>query len=138
MTFNQKPDHNNSVLPPYPQGHDFYGPFVEETLTDGWCYGSITEFIDSDRDEGCVSGDGFVVAPDGCYCGLVWSVDFPEPFEILRGPSREKCWAVLEVKFLKTVYSVQDLVDNFHSILPLLIEMHTEFHDRSFARANSP
>ncbi len=67
-------------LPPYPAGHKYYGPFVPETLIDGWCYGAITEFLEPDNPCGCDSGDGFVVAPDGSYCGLVWWTECPWEF----------------------------------------------------------
>jgi len=26
----------SNQFPPYPEGHDYYGPFAEETLTDGF------------------------------------------------------------------------------------------------------
>jgi len=107
-------------LPPYPEGHKYYGPYVEETLTDGWCYGSITEFLRPDLMGGCDSGDGFVVAPDGSYCGLVWSVDCPWEFEQIAGPRREKCWGVFEVRFPKAISTVVDLVAGFRHVLPQL------------------
>lgn len=109
-----------SVLPPYPQGHPYYGPLVEETLTDGWCYGAITEYFEPERAEGCESGDGFVVAPDGSYCGLVWWTACPFEFELIEGPRRENFWGVFEVRFPKAVRSTQDLVDNFRQVLPAL------------------
>src|SRR5207247_11194706 len=52
-----------------PAYHGF--PLVPETMTDGWCLGTITEYIDVD---GCDSGDAYVVAPDGSRAGLVWDV----------------------------------------------------------------
>ena len=76
----------NGPPPPYPEGHKHYGPFVAETLTDGWCYGVITEFLRPDLPGGCDSGDGFVVAPDGSYCGLVWWRDCPWASKRIRAP----------------------------------------------------
>ena len=47
-----------------PQGSPVYHgfPVLDESDTDGWRLGVITEFEDP---EGCGSGDVFVVAPDG-------------------------------------------------------------------------
>jgi hypothetical protein len=93
---------------------------VEETLTNGWCYGAITEFLEPNKPEGCDSGDGFVVAPDGSYCGLVWWMDCPWEVTQIEGPRREKFWGTFEVRFPKAVFSVQDLVENFRRVLPAL------------------
>src|SRR5262249_52458442 len=106
--------------PPYPAGHKYYGPFVEETLTHGWCYGAITEFIEPDKPEGCDSGDGFVAAPDGSYCGLVWWTECPWEFEQIEGPRREKFWGVFDVGFRRPVFAVGDWVENFGHVLPAL------------------
>ena len=108
------------VLPPYPQGHSYYGPFVEETLTDGWCYGAITEYLPECGQEFCGSGDGFAVAPDGTYCGLVWWTDCPWEFEQIEGPRSERFWGIFELRFPKPIRSTQDLVDNFRHVLPTL------------------
>ena len=67
---------SSSELPAFlsrPEGAPVYHGFVlvEETRTDGWCFGAITAF---EEPEGCKAGDGFVVAPDGSRAGLVWEV----------------------------------------------------------------
>lgn len=41
-----------------PVYHGF--PIVPETMTDGWCLGTIIEYLDP---EGCDSGDAYVVTP---------------------------------------------------------------------------
>src|ERR1041384_8772115 len=79
----QDPDAESSdpELPAFlapPEGAPVYHGFglIEETRTDGWCYGAITAF-DEDPN-GCEDGDGFVVAPDATRAGLIWDVgDFP-------------------------------------------------------------
>ncbi len=119
-------------LPVYPDGHNYYGPFVEEALTDGWCYGTITEFLRPDLVGGCDSGDGFVVAPNGDYCGLVWWVECPWEFEQIAGPRGDKFWGIFEVRFLKRILTVRDLVENFRHILPALKASHDQW------RANGP
>ncbi len=115
-------------LPRYPAGHEYYGPFVAGTLTDGWCYGAITEFLEPDTPEGCASGDGFVVAPDGSYCGLVWWTECPWEFKQIEGPRGERFWGIFEVRFPKPVNSVADLVDNFRAILPALQQSYEHWH----------
>jgi hypothetical protein len=121
----------SNKLPPYPEGHKYYGSYVEETLTDGWCYGAITEFLEPDKPEGSDSGDGFVVAPDGSYCGLVWSTDCPWEFEQIEGPRRDKFWGVFEVRFPKPVRSLADLVDDFRHVLPGLRESYKRWLARA-------
>ena len=108
----------NSNLPPYPEGHEYYGPFVEETLTNGWCYGLITQNPCPDHPDGCISGDGFVVAPDGCYAGLMWWAECPWEFEQINEPEGEKFFGVFEVRFTLPVRSEADLAANFRAVLP--------------------
>ena len=98
----------------------YYGfPLVEETRTDGWCFGAITAFEDPD---GCDCGDGYVVAPDGSRAGLVWEVgEFP--VREVCGPDDGR-WGVYAVWFPKVVRSVEDLVECFRSVLPELQRIH--------------
>ena len=110
----------NARLPPYPEGHEFYGPFVHATLTDGWCYGAITQSPCRDHSEGCVSGDGFVVAPDGCYAGLVWWTDCPWECKQIGEPKTDKFFGIFEVKFSRPVRTEADLTENFRVLLPRL------------------
>jgi hypothetical protein len=100
-----------------PNGAAVYHGFnlVDETRTDGWCFGAITEFEDA---EGCDWGDGFVVAPDGRRAGIVWEVgegDIP-----LVAPPEESRWGVYAVWFPRMVRTVDDLVFNFRQVLPEL------------------
>lgn len=104
-----------------PEGAPVYHgfPLVEETRTDGWCFGAITAFEDP---EGSDYGDGFVVAPDGSRAGLMWAVgDFP--IRETLAPD-ERRWGVYEVAFPKLVRTVEDLVDCFRSVLPDLQRIH--------------
>jgi hypothetical protein len=96
-------------------------PLIEETRTDGWCYGAITEFIDS---AGCTNGDGFVVAPDGSRAGIVWSVgSFASKRVCKPEPSR---WGVYSVAFPHPIRTVDDLVDGFRAVLPELKAAYAE------------
>ena len=108
----------DSSLPAFllrPEGalayHGF--PIVQVTCADGWCFGAITDFDDAD---GCDSGDGYVVAPDGSRAGLVWDVGH-EPTQQIVPPDEER-WGVYAVWFPRIVTCVDDLIFNFRSVLP--------------------
>ncbi len=116
----------NPELPGFlarPEGAPVYHGFgvVEETETDGWFFGAITEFIDPD---GCESGDGFVVAPDGSRAGIVWEVGKQDMQEIL--PPDEGRWGVYAVWFPRKVQTIDDLVFNFRHVLPDLQRKYVE------------
>jgi hypothetical protein len=121
-------------LPPYPESHAHYGPLVAETLTEGWCYGAITRLIHPGRPDGVDSGDGFVVAPDGSYCGLVWWTQCPWEFESIGGPRRDRFWGLFEARFRKPVRAMPDLVENFRSLLPALQDSYRQWRESTVAR----
>jgi hypothetical protein len=106
-----------------PEGAPVYHGFglVEETRTDGWCFGAITEFEDPN---GCESGDGFVVAPDGSRAGIVWEVGTQAMQEVL--PPDDGRWGVYAVWFPRVVKTVDDLVFNFRHVLPELKKKYEE------------
>ena len=93
-----------------PVYHGF--PLIEETRTEGWCYGAITEFED---DQGCEFGDGFVQAPDGSRAGLVWSVGNFETKQLCT-PDVDR-WGVYEIAFPKPTRTLEDLISCFRVIL---------------------
>jgi hypothetical protein len=107
------------VAPPAgaPVYHGF--PLVEETRTDGWCYGEITE---SREPDGCTEGDGFVVAPDGSRAGLVWAVGKFETQEL--SPPDARRWGVYSIAFPRRVRTTADLVECFRAVLPELKAIH--------------
>jgi len=96
-----------------PVYHGF--PLLEESRTDGWCLGTITEFADPD---GCESGDAFVVAPDGSRAGLVWQVGAFET-EVICEPDEGRC-GVYSIAFPRAVRNTEDLVLCFREVLPEL------------------
>jgi hypothetical protein len=119
----------NPDLPAFlsrPKGAPVYHGFslVEETRTDGWCFGAITEFEDP---EGCKWGDGFVVAPDGSRAGIVWEVGEQEIQVVL--PLDEGRWGVYAVWFPRSVKTVDDLVFNFRHVLPELQKKYAKIND---------
>lgn len=100
-----------------PAYHGF--PIVSETITDGWCLGTITEYAMPD---GCDSGDAFVVAPNGSRAGLVWDVGEGEPVEICAPDDLR--WGVYQVWFPQTVRTTDDLVVCFRAVLPQLQKIY--------------
>jgi len=94
-------------------------PLVEETWTDGWCYGAITEFNEPEcHPNGCESGNGYVETPDGSRIGLVWSTGV---FAARWASSlSEHDQGVYEVAFPKPVKNLRDLVECFRSVVPQL------------------
>ena len=94
-------------------------PLVEETRTDGWCYGAITVFNEPEcHPNGCESGDGYVEAPDGSRIRLLWTTGtFPAKWV---PPLFDQGNAVYEVAFPKPVKNLHDLVECFRSVLPQL------------------
>lgn len=93
-----------------------------ETETDGWIYGAITDFLESDNKEGCTSGDGFVQAPDGSRAGLVWDTK-NKPYTAIAPPDETR-WGVYDVRFQKPIKSLEDLIYNFRHVLPYLIKRY--------------
>ncbi len=108
-----------------PVYHGF--PMIEETRTEGWCLGAITEFLDDE--EGCEWGDAYVVAPDGSRAGIVWEEGEYPIREIM--PPDAKRWGVYAVWFPKRVRTVEDFVDCFRAVLPQIIEVHEKVKRRS-------
>ena len=100
-----------------PVYHGF--PIVAETMTDGWCFGTITEYESPD---GCNYGDAFVVTPDGSRAGLVWEVGNGEPAEILK-PDDSR-WGVYAIYFPKVIRTTDDLVTCFRAVLPQLQKIY--------------
>ncbi|MBN1342868.1 MAG: hypothetical protein JXQ73_09330 [Phycisphaerae bacterium] len=100
-----------------PVYHGF--PILEDSQTDGWYLGVITEFEDA---AGCEDGDAFVVAPDGSRAGLVWSVGDFDVHEII-GPERRR-WGVYGAPFSRPVHNREDIIIEFRRLLPTLRELH--------------
>jgi hypothetical protein len=126
LKLDERAESASPALPAFlsrPEGAPVYHGFslVEETRTDGWCFGAITAFDDPN---GCEGGDGFVVAPDGSRAGIVWEVGTQEIEEVL--PPDEGRWGVYAVWFPQVVKTVDDLVFNFRHVLPELQKKHEE------------
>jgi len=111
-----------------PEGAPVYHgfPIVPETMTDGWCFGAITEYAHAD---GCESGDAFVVAPDGSRAGLVWDVGEGEPTEICAPD--ESRWGVYQIWFPRPIRTTDDLVACFRAVLPQLQRIYERVQNRA-------
>ena len=94
---------------------------LDETRTDDWCFGAITEFESA---EGCEWGDGFVVAPDGRRAGIVWEVGEGDLQTVL--PPDKSRWGVYAVWFPRMVRTIDDLAFNFRYVLPELKKKYAE------------
>jgi hypothetical protein len=100
-----------------PEGSPVYHgfPILEESMTDGWRIGAITDFEDP---SGCEGGDAFVIAPDGSRAGLVWDVG-TEPLVEISPPEPDR-WGVYQVFFPSAVRTRADFIAGFQAILPAL------------------
>src|SRR5689334_3546187 len=99
-------------------------PLVEETRTKGWCYAPITEFNEPEcHPNGCESGDGYVVTPNGLRMSLFWSTG---TFDAKWHPSLDHGPGLYEVAFPKPVKNLQDLVECFKSVVPQLQILHAK------------
>jgi len=110
-------------LPPFiPRPKDapvYYGfPLIEETRSDGWCFGAITNFLQPDNPDGCSWGDAFLEAPDGSLAGIVWDVKV-EGIEPISPPDPGR-WGVWSVGFNRPVRTMEDWLSNLAEFLPLL------------------
>ncbi|MGE0375432.1 MAG: hypothetical protein AB7I48_14820 [Planctomycetaceae bacterium] len=118
-----------------PEGAPVYHgfPIVKETMTDGWCYGAITEYAYAD---GCDSGDAFIIAPDGSRAGLVWEVGEGEPTEICAPDAGR--WGVYQIWFPRVVRTNDDLLPASgkccHSCRGFMIESNTVRPDHALQR----
>ena len=100
-----------------PAGAPVYHGFtvIAGSERDGWVLGTITE---PHSLEPQLSGDAFVVAPDGSRAGLVWSTE-GAALEVISGLEAGR-WGVYAIRFPFAVQSEADLIRNFHLVLPLL------------------
>ena len=96
-----------------------------ETEKDGWAFGSVFVYGTdqcSCPPGGCISGDGFVQAPDGSRAGVIWEVGSGKP-KVVADPNDET-WGVYAVYFPKPVNTAKDLAEGFWAALPYLKAMY--------------
>lgn len=99
-----------------PTYHGF--PILEESLTDGWLLGVIS---DPNDPNGCESLDGFVVAPDDSRAGLVWDCGV-KAIEPILEPDADR-WGVYSVPLSKPIRNDAELIKEFRRILPMLMRL---------------
>jgi len=106
----------------------YYGfPLIEETTTDGYTMGAVTDFLEKDSDQGCTIGDAFVEAPDGTRAGIVWEVSTELKFSTMVQPDDNR-WGVYYFTVPKPVRSVGDMKDNFLLMLPTIEQLYERTH----------
>ena len=110
--------------PPY-YGH----PLLEETRSEGWCLGVITDPFESDCDAGCTIGDAFVEAPDGSRAGLVWTLDTQPRFAVIREPDCGR-WGVFHFTVLQPIAKMDELREAFVALLPALKMLRERFQPK--------
>jgi hypothetical protein len=88
-------------------------PVIAASECEGWFFGAISQFLENAPD---ISGDGFVVAPDGSRADLLWQIGSGECTEIL--PADSSRWGVYSVWFPKPINSLDDLIFGFRFLLP--------------------
>ena len=100
---------------------------VEETETDGFIYGEITDHFYFGNGGACISGDGFVQAPDGSRAGIIWGLEKEPSISVCIEPEEGR-WGVYEIGFIKPVKTMDDLIVNFKAVLPLIKEAYQNAH----------
>jgi hypothetical protein len=96
-----------------PAYHGF--PLLEEVELDGWHLGLITASLGT-RDD---AGDAYIVAPDGRRAGLVWRVESPSGFHLLRAPETGR-FGVFDVAASVGPTSLDNARSFLAEILPLV------------------
>ena len=89
---------------------------IRRSEKDGWMLGYIG--IPWPGPWPKLNGDLFVADPEGWQAGIAWESTGPD-IEPIAGPSDER-WGVFQVRFPQPVMSENDLIANFHLVLPLL------------------
>lgn len=89
---------------------------IERSERDGWLLGYIG--IPWPGPWPKRNGDLFVMDPGGWQAGIAWESSGPDIKQI-QGPCSDR-WGVFQVKFPVTVMCEEDLIQNFHLVLPLL------------------
>ncbi len=113
-----------AFIAPPPNAKPFYGhPLIQETNTDGFTMGAITDFLEKDSDEGCTIGDAFVEGPDGTRALIYWEVGEGLLFQTIEKP-KDGRWGVYYFVVPKAVNSVDDFKYNFIVMLPKIKELY--------------
>lgn len=126
LALDEKAISTSEELPAFiakPAGKPAYYGFqlLKETHTEGWTYGIINEHI---SERGCGYGDGFVEAPDGSRAGIIWQVGDMETVTVI--PPEANRWGVYSMGFPKVIYTMEDLIFCFKTILPELKRLYSE------------
>ncbi len=96
---------------------------IVESEIDGWRLGLVG--IPWTGPWPKLNGDLFVIAPNGEQAGIAWESGGPEMLRI-SGPSEGR-WGVFHLRFPLPVVGHDDLIRNFHAVLPRLQRAYDEY-----------
>ena len=110
-----------------PAGAPVYHGFVvlDDVIVQGFTLGKITDFEAEPMD----CGDGFVIAPDGSRCGLVWDVHQKPYFQEVC-PHEPDRWGVWGVSFPYPMNNRENARRNLEFVLPKLKQEWLHWRER--------
>jgi hypothetical protein len=100
------------------------GKLIPDSGLDGWFLAYIGVPWPGPWPKLC--GDLFAIDPAGGQVGIAWESQGPDIAKIC-GPSPGR-WGVYQMRFPIPVMSEQDLIRNFHAVLPLLKQQYASLH----------
>ena len=110
-----------------PKGAKAYHGFpLEDNLSiEGFNYGSITNYLEIDSEEGCTSGDGYVEGPDGTRAGIAWEKGDKFSYSKMIGFEKDR-WGVYYFKIPFGIKNLKDMKKAFLLMLPILKKYYSE------------
>lgn len=97
---------------------------------DGFSYIEITEHFSVDSSKTTDSGDAFILTPDGSHISVSWLVLEDDPYvETIYDESKQKD-PFMTLGFVKPITTLEDLIFNFHAVLPLVKEEYEKIRKK--------
>ena len=117
-----------AFIAPPTEAKVYYGfPLIKEVSINGFTFGAITDFLESDTEAGCTIGDAFVEAPDRTRAGIFWEVSDELKFYTIEQPD-DKRWGVYYFTVPRPVKSLEDMKENFELMLPVIKQLYKQTH----------
>lgn len=114
-----------------PDGAQPYHGFkvLKDVTHDGFTFGAITDFV---KRPGLITGDGFLVAPDGSRAGLEWRLS-NECYLLEMAPFTEARWGVWMVGIRHPMINEAAALKNLVEIVPLVKEKWMAWREGSWS-----